>query len=79
MTSSLVIAPLASVTPTRRPNPRQVYSCPECDHALRVFGGGRHRVYFELGDERLDEPVMTGACPACGQGLPGKNATGLRP
>jgi hypothetical protein len=49
-----------------------VYRC-ECGRVLRVFGGGRHRVYFELGNPRLDDPVMNGACPQCGQGLPGKN------
>jgi len=48
------------------------YRC-ECGHVLRVFGGGRHRVYFELGDSRLDDPVMDGACPQCGHRLPGKN------
>ncbi len=48
------------------------YRC-ECGHALRVFGGGRHRVYFELTDARLDDPIMERACPQCGRGLPGKN------
>lgn len=59
-------------TPARSLNPdgtdRSVYRC-ECGHVLRVFGGGRHRVYFELGNARLDDPVMTRACPACGHGL----------
>jgi hypothetical protein len=49
-----------------------VYRC-ECGRVLRVFGGGRHRVYFELGAPRLDDPVMNGACPQCGHRLPGKN------
>jgi hypothetical protein len=48
------------------------YRC-ECGHVLRVFGGGRHRVYFELTNARLDDPVMDRACPECGCGLPGKN------
>jgi hypothetical protein len=48
------------------------YRC-ECGHVLRVSGGGRHRVYFELTDARLDNPVMDRACPQCGHGLPGKN------
>jgi len=38
-----------------------------------VFGGGRHRVYFELSDARSENPVMNRVCPACGRGLPGKN------
>jgi hypothetical protein len=46
--------------------------CCECGHVLRVFGGGRHRVYFGMGDSRLDDPVMDGACPQCGHRLPGK-------
>ena len=37
--------PLA--TPSRKPDPRRTYSCPECEHVLRVSGLGRHRVYFE--------------------------------
>lgn len=49
------------------------YTC-ECGRVLRVFGGGRHQVYFELRDALLDNPVMDGACPACEQALPGKNA-----
>jgi hypothetical protein len=48
------------------------YGC-ECGHVLRVSGGGRHRVYFELADATLDNPVMDRACPQCGRGLPGKN------
>ena len=51
---------------------RDEYRC-ECGHLLRVFGGGRHRVYFEPGNTRLDDPVMNRACPACGRTLPGKN------
>lgn len=54
------------------PERRGEYRC-ECGHVLRVFGGGRHRVYFELGDATLDKPVMDRACPQCGRGLPGKN------
>jgi hypothetical protein len=50
---------------------RDQYQC-ECGHTLRVFGGGRHRVYFDAGDARLDDPVMNGVCPECGRGLPGK-------
>ena len=49
-----------------------VYQCP-CGHRLRVFGGGRHRIYFEPANQLLDDPVMNGVCPNCGRGLPGKN------
>ena len=48
------------------------YRC-ECGHVLRVSGGGRHRVYFDPANAGLDEPVIDGACPNCGRGLPGKN------
>ena len=51
---------------------RDEYRC-ECGHVLRVFGGGRHRVYFEPENTRLDDPVMNRVCPACGRTLPGKN------
>ncbi len=37
---------------------RSEYRC-EYGHLLRVFGGGRQRVYFEPGNTRLDDPVMT--------------------
>jgi hypothetical protein len=41
---------------------------------LRVFGNGRHRIYFPLADAALDDPVMEGLCPVCGRALPGKSA-----
>jgi hypothetical protein len=51
--------------------PRPPYQC-GCGHVLRVSGGGRHRVYFELDDALCDHPLMNRACPACGLRLPGK-------
>ena len=51
---------------------RGEYRC-ECGHVLRVFGGGRHRVYFEPDNESMGDPVMNGVCSECGRGLPGKN------
>ena len=56
----------------------RAYECPECGHVLRVSGVGRHRVYFERDEERSVDPVMNGACPGCGRGLPGKNSAGSR-
>ena len=50
---------------------RDAYRC-ECGHALHVYGGGRHRVYFELEDTSFTDPVMNRVCPECGRGLPGK-------
>jgi len=44
----------------------------ECEHTLRVFGLGRHRVYYKPGDTRLNNPVMNRSCPECGRGLQGK-------
>jgi hypothetical protein len=52
---------------------RGTYICPECGHVLRVSGLGRHCVYFELDDNRADNPVMNRVCPVCAHGLPGKN------
>lgn len=73
MTSETVIAtpqrPLLPADPQSRPP----YSCPQCGHLLRVAGLGRHRVYFELDDERSVDPVIDRVCPECGHGLPGKN------
>lgn len=48
------------------------YRC-QCGYTLRVFGRGRHRVYFEPSNVRSDDPVMNGICPRCAHGLPGKN------
>jgi hypothetical protein len=73
MAGATLIAPPQRFADAGQPDPRSTYICPDCGHALRVSGGGRHRVYFELGDQRLDEPVMNRICPACGRGLPGKN------
>ncbi len=61
--------PLVSVVSERRDE----YRC-GCGHVLRVIGGGRHRVYFEPTNMRLDNPAMNRVCPECGRGLPGKNA-----
>jgi len=47
---------------------RGEYHC-ECGHTLRAFGLGRHRLYYEPGDTRLNNPVMNRACPECGRGL----------
>ena len=79
MASATLIAPPERLAPTPKPDRRRTYSCPECGHVLRVSGLGRHRVYFELDDERADDPVMNRVCPVCGHGLPGKNGPGSRP
>jgi hypothetical protein len=67
-----LIAAREPSAPSRPVGRGPVYRC-ACAHGLQVFGGGRHRVYFELGDERLCDPVMNRACPQCGDRLPGKN------
>jgi len=57
MASATLIAPPEQLAPSAKPDPRRpTYSCPERGHALRVSGLGRHRVYFELTDERADDP-----------------------
>jgi hypothetical protein len=73
MTSGTLIAPPQRPPPAANPQSRPPYTCPDCAHVLRVSGGGRHRVYFELDDKRADHPVMDRVCPECGHGLPGKN------
>jgi uncharacterized protein YlaI len=67
------LVPPAWLEPSAGLDPRRTYGCSECGHVLRVSGLGRHRVYFELADELLNDPVMDRVCPACGHGLPGKN------
>ena len=73
MASATLIAPPERPAPSRKLDPRTIYSCPECGHLLRVSGLGRHRVYFEPGNTGLDDPVMNRVCPECGRDLPGKN------
>jgi hypothetical protein len=41
-----------------------------CDHLFQVFGGGRHRRFYELDDPRWERPVMTRLCPSCQRRLP---------
>jgi len=73
MTSGILITLPERPAPAANSRSRPPYSCPECGHVLRQSGLGRHRVYFELDDERSDHPVMDRVCPECGHGLPGKN------
>jgi hypothetical protein len=73
LTSGTLIALPERLARAARPASRPAYACPDCGHLLRVSGLGRHRVYFELGDERSEDAVMNRVCPACGHGLPGKN------
>lgn len=73
MSSAVLIAPTQEPAPAANPRSRPPYTCPECEHILRVSGVGRHRVYLELDDERSEDPVMNRVCPECGHGLPGKN------
>jgi ribosomal protein S27AE len=73
MASATLIAPPERLTPPSKPDLRRTYGCPDCGHVLRVSGLGRHRVYFELDDERSSDPVMNRVCPECGHGLPGKS------
>lgn len=73
MSSAVLIAPDQELAPAANTRSRRAYTCPECGHVLRMSGVGRHRVYFELDDERADHPVMNRVCPECEHGLPGKN------
>jgi hypothetical protein len=47
------------------------YRC-SCQHALQVFGGGRHRRNCELTDVGWEHPLMARVCPACQRQLPGR-------
>ena len=76
LTTGTLIASTGRHPLPHQPDPRPTYSCPECGLVLRVSGLGRHRVYFELEDDRSEDPVMNRGCPACGHGLPGKNLKG---
>lgn len=48
------------------------YRC-RCHHPFQVFGGGRHRRYYEIADLGCEHPVMARVCPSCARVLPGKN------
>ena len=71
MTSGTLIAPPERSLDAERLE-RTVYRR-GCGHALRVFGDSHHRVYFEVGVIRFDDPVMNRVCPGCGRALAGKN------
>jgi hypothetical protein len=72
-----LIAPPERSMPRARPDSRRTYVCPGCGHVLRVFGLGRHRVYFESDDDSSDHPIISRVCSDCGRGLPGKNPPGI--
>ena len=71
MASGTLIAPPEAPATSRIADRRREYRC-ECGHVLRVFGGGRHRVYFEPANAQLDDPVMNGTCPGCRGGFAGQ-------
>ena len=58
MTSGTLIAPSERSLDAERTVYRR-----GCGHALRVFGDSHHRVYFEVGVIRFDDPVMNRVCP----------------
>ena len=70
-TTGMPIAPRESSEPLDQHEHERICRC-TCGHPLRVFGGGRHRIYFEL-EASPENPVVNGVCPACGRGLPGKS------
>ena len=74
MTSATLIAPTERAAPSAKLDSRPADTCPECGNVLRVSAPRRHRVAFELDEERPDDPVMNLVCPACGHGLPGRDA-----
>jgi hypothetical protein len=74
MATATTQAPTDAQSPSSATSGR-TYRC-ECGHTLRVFGSGRHQVFFAHDDERLRSPVMDRACPNCRCGLPGKNRPG---
>jgi len=76
MAGAQVTAAARTAPPLPARDRRPIHRC-RCGHALRAFGRGRHRVYFEIGDLKLDDPVMGKVCPRCGEGLPGKAAHGI--
>jgi hypothetical protein len=51
---------------------RPAHRC-RCEHVLQIFGGGRHRRYYEVADLACEHPVMARVCPSCQRQLPGKN------
>ena len=53
MTSGTLIAP-PEARPLAESSMHEVSISCECGDVLRVFGGGRHRVYFEPGNTKLD-------------------------
>jgi hypothetical protein len=71
MANATLIAPPERLAPSRELDARPT-SAPSAGRSYACPAWGA-RVYFELDDERLDNPVMNRVCPVCGHGLPGKN------
>lgn len=74
MAGGTLIAPPAATPISPTVDRRGEYRC-QCGHVLRVFGSGRHRVFFEPANASLHDPIMNGRCSSCGRGLPGKRAS----
>ncbi len=49
--------------------PAQRYRC-RCEHVLQVFGQGRHRGFYELGDLGWTRPVVERICRSRQHRLP---------
>jgi hypothetical protein len=49
---------------------RRLWQC-VCGEVYRVWGSGRHRIYWPL-DAPRDAPVIDGCCVRCRRALPGK-------
>ena len=62
--------PDGSDTALAHPHPH--FCC--CGHVLLVVGSGRHRLFFDPGETPRRDPVMDGACPACGKRLTDERA-----
>ena len=74
MTSATLIAPTERDARSANLDSRPADTCPECGNVLRVSAPRRHRVTFELDDERSAAPVINLVCPARGHGLRGRDA-----
>jgi hypothetical protein len=58
---------------TTAPRQPRHYRC-LCQHVFQIFGGGRHRRYYELTDPGCRYRVTGNVCPYCQRRLPGVNA-----
>jgi hypothetical protein len=73
MATATLTAPERGSASAEQQADARVYRC-ACGSTLRVFGLGRHRVYFQRDETAAEDAVLNRGCPACQLVLSGNTA-----